>query len=347
MDSGLKKRLLGAVVLIALAVIFVPMLLPSHSGTGAQSVSLKVPPEPSGAMQTRILKLGPDGASAGSSVVATTNDPDHVAKLNLEDHTPPAVSPAAPAPSIEATTAPVASTPTVAAASTPAVVAATGSPAKVTALPSSASVPKPSAQTAPVVATAKPAPSAAASAAPLSGGAGAAAGTLYTVNLGIYADHASAEKLVAKAKQQGFAALATPETYQGKSVLRVRVGPFHSRAEATAARLKLASVEPVSMTVDATTLNQTGDAPASAVAAGQAGAWAVQLGAYATEAVANQLRDKLRGQGFAGYVDTVTTAKGKLWRVRAGPFASRSVAASKRDEIAQKLQVKGAIVSQD
>lgn len=335
MDPGLKKRLLGAVVLIALAVIFVPMLLPNHSGSGAQSVSLTVPPEPSGAMQTRILKLGPDGASAGSSIQATAHDPDHVATLNLEKGTPAAASPVASVPRIDATTAPVASAPAAPipfVAPAPAAAAPTSAVAKV--------APKASAP-------AKITQATAASAAPLPGGAGAAAGTLYTVNLGIYADHASAEKLVAKAKQQGFAALATPETYQGKSVLRVRVGPFHSRAEATAARLKLASVERVSMTVDATTLNQTGDAPASALATSQAGGWAVQLGAYATEAAANQLRDKLRGQGFAGYVDSITTAKGKLWRVRAGPFASRDVAAGKRDQIAQKLRVKGDIVTQD
>lgn len=330
MDPGLKKRLLGAVVLIALAVIFVPMLLPSHSGSGAQSVSLTVPPEPSGALQTRILKLGPDGASAGSSIQATTPDPDHVATLNLEKGAPPTAASIASAPPIDATTAAV-----VSAAAAPAPVSAPAKPA-----------PAPASAVAKVVPKAAT-PAVSAPATPLPGGAGAAAGTLYTVNLGIYADHASAEKLVAKAKQQGFAALATPETYQGKSVLRVRVGPFHSRAEATAARLKLASVERVSMTVNATTLDQTGDAPASALATNQAGGWAVQLGAYATEAAADQLRDRLRGQGFAGYVDSIATAKGKLWRVRAGPFTSRDVAAGKRDQIAQKLQVKGNIVTQD
>ena len=67
MDPGLKKRLIGAVVLIALAVIFVPMLLPSHSDDGGQAVSLKIPPEPSGEMQTRVLQVGPDSAAAGSS----------------------------------------------------------------------------------------------------------------------------------------------------------------------------------------------------------------------------------------------------------------------------------------
>ncbi len=103
---------------------------------------------------------------------------------------------------------------------------------------------------------------------------------------------------------------------------------------------KLKSVEKVAMSVDAGAVNQPADAHASAIAPSQPGAWAVQLAAFGTEAAANELRDRLRGQGFDGYVDSVATAKGKLWRVRAGPFASRSVAESRRDQIAQKLKVK-------
>lgn len=321
MDSGLKKRLLGAAVLIALAVIFVPMLLPG-SNPGSQSTGTKMAPEPSGELQTRVLRVGPDGASAGSSTAAAVADPDHVATLNLNGQPTPALQPISSGLPIEATTSPVAS----AAASVPAASAP-------------APTPKPSA-----VAAAS-APAASAKAQPLSGGAGVAAGALYTVNLGVYANHASANELVAKAKRQGFTALATPETYQGKQVLRVRVGPFHGRAEAEAARLKLKDVEKVSMTVDAVTTNQAGDAPASAIAASQPGGWAVQLAAYSDEVSANQLRDRLRGQGIDGYVDSVSTTQGKLWRVRAGPFASRSVAASTRDQITQKLKLKGNIVT--
>ncbi|MBS0382929.1 MAG: SPOR domain-containing protein [Proteobacteria bacterium] len=327
----MKKRLLGAAVLIALAVIFVPMLLPSHSDSGQQSVSVKIPPEPSGELQTRILKVGPDSAAAGSSTAVAIHDPDHVATLDLEKN--PAARQAAETLPIAATHAEVAS-----AASAPAAVAAPVSgPA-----PTVAKAPATSAQEAAV----PPKPEPAAKAEPIAGGPGVAAGGIYTVNLGIYADHASANKLVASAKQHGFTALATPETFQGKSVLRVRVGPFASRAQAEAARLKLKDFEHVSMTVDAGAVNQTGDAPASAIAAGQPGSWAVQLAAFGSEAAANQLRDRLRGQGFDGYVDSMNTAKGKLWRVRAGPFASREVAATTRDQIAQKLKVKGDIVTQ-
>lgn len=330
MDSGLKKRLLGAVVLIALAVIFVPMLLPGHSNSGSQSVSMKIPPEPSGELQTRILQVGPDAASAGSSAQATLIDPDHVATLDLSNRAQPRS--AASSLPIAATNAPVTSAPVASAA---------------VAAPTSASVAQApaasNAVSAPEVATP---PAASADAEPVPGGAGAAAGTIYTVNLGVYANHASADKLVAKAKQNGFSALATPETLQAKSVMRVRVGPFHTRAEAEAARLKLKDIERVSMTVESGTVNQNGDAPSSAIAAGQSGAWAVQLAAFSDESSANKLRDRLRGQGFDGYVDSVKTSKGKLWRVRAGPFATRNVAEATRGQIADKLKISGNIVAE-
>ncbi len=309
MDSGLKKRLLGAVVLIALAVIFVPMLLPGHSDSGSQSVSMKIPPEPSGELQTRILQVGPDAASAGSSANATLVDPDRVATLDLGHRTTqPAPAGTASLP-IAATNAPVVSAP-VASASASAPVS--GAPVQTVSNTGSA----------PEVAV------------------------IYTVNLGVYANHGSANTLVAKAKRNGFTALATPETWQGKPVMRVRVGPFRSRAEAEAARLKLKDIEHVSMTVESGTVNQAGDAPSSAIAAAQAGAWAVQLAAFSDESSADKLRDRLRGQGFDGYVDSVKTSKGKLWRVRAGPFASRNVAESTRGQIADKLKISGNIVAE-
>ncbi len=325
MDPGLKKRLLGAVVLIALAVIFVPMLLPG-SNSGSRSGSTKVPPEPSGEMQTRILQVGPDGASAGSSTAATINDPDHVAMLNLEDHPAAATRALSSGPPVEAATAPVPPP-------------ASSAPARPQTKPS----PAPAGTK---VAPGPPAPVAPATSGPIPGGAGAAAGVLYTVNLGVYANHAGANKLVANAKQHGFTALATPETWQGKPVMRVRVGPFHDRAEAEAARLKLKGIERVAMTIDSTSVSQTGDAPASAIGATRPGAWAVQLAAFGDEASANKLRDRLRGQGFDGYVDSVNTSKGRLWRVRAGPFASRGVAETTQGQITQKLKIKGNIVTQ-
>ena len=60
MEPALKQRLLGAVVLIALAIIFVPMILssngPNHeSGT----VDLEIPPAPNREFETRVLPVDP------------------------------------------------------------------------------------------------------------------------------------------------------------------------------------------------------------------------------------------------------------------------------------------------
>lgn len=320
MDPGLKKRLVGAVVLIALAVIFVPMLLPGNSGS--QSVSVKAPPQPGSEMQTRVLAVGPDGASAGSNTAAAVSDPDHVATLDLNGSSAnrqPTVRPSSDAPA--------------------------KAPAPLAAPPgASASAPPPVQPNVQVTGVQAPTPSTTTE--PVPGGASAAAGAIYTVNLGIYADHASANKLVANAKTQGFTALATPEIFQGKSVLRVRVGPFPNRAAAEAARLKLQGFARVSATVDAASVNQTGDAPPAALPASQPGAWAVQLAAFTVESQANALRDRLRSQGFDGYVDGVSTSGGKFWRVRAGPFATREAATAARGDIAQKLTIKGDIVTQ-
>lgn len=326
MDSGLKKRLVGAVVLIALAVIFVPMLLPSR--TGPQSVGVKVPPQPSGELQTRVLKVGPDSASAGSSTAAAIADPDHVATLDLNGTHQRAASATSSmvAASSSEESAPVTIAPKAGASAEP---AASGRDQEQTKQPPALSQ-----------------PAASANPEPIPGGAGAAAGTVYTVNLGIYADHASANKLVADAKTHGFTALAIPETFKGKFVLRVRAGPFPSKAAAEAARLKLKGFEHVAMTVDAASVNQTGDAPSSALPKAQPGAWAVQLAAFSDQTSADKLRDRLRSRGFDGYVDSVDTSNGKLWRVRAGPFATREVAETTRGRIADRIKIKGNIVTQ-
>lgn len=58
MDSGLKQRLIGAAVLVALAVIFLPMLVKGPApDSGVADVPLSVPDAPSGDYVTRDLPL--------------------------------------------------------------------------------------------------------------------------------------------------------------------------------------------------------------------------------------------------------------------------------------------------
>lgn len=318
MEPALKTRLLGAAVLIALAIIFVPMFFSGHpdKNTGEQSVSLKIPDQPDAQLKTTTLSVGPDSASAN----AGSSDPDHVATVDVD-----AGKPVQPAP----------------AASVVAVAPSHPAPA--------ASAPKPATPAANVAqASPKSAPATQPEPQPASGNPGTAANAVYSLNLGTYAERGNADKLIAKLVKQGFAAHSENAAINGKPATRVVVGPYPDRAAAEAARLKLKSAAPgVPLALIAGNADQTADAPPSALPANRAGGWAVQLGAFGSEADANKLRDRLRDLGFDGYVDDVPSGKGgKLWRVRAGPVNERATAEQLKAQIATKMKISGIVVTQ-
>jgi DedD protein len=63
------------------------------------------------------------------------------------------------------------------------------------------------------------------------------------------------------------------------------------------------------------------------------GAFAVQIGAFATDEKVREARDKLSAAGFKSFTESVETKDGARTRVRAGPFASRVAAEAARDSI--------------
>ncbi len=78
--------------------------------------------------------------------------------------------------------------------------------------------------------------------------------------------------------------------------------------------------------------------PASAATKGEtppdlAGAFSVQLAAFADDKGANALSNKLKKAGYPAYTEPLVTSKGTLWRVRVGPFPTRDAATSSRDKL--------------
>lgn len=315
MDLSLKQRLLGAAVLIALAVIFVPMFM---SGSAPQksaeleTSNLAIPPAPDREFQTRELPVDASArtpaAPAPAPAIAPANE-DHITPVD----TATAPKPAAPAPA------------------PPTQVATTETPK-----PAVPAKPVPAAPTdvAKLADAAKPMP-------------GQAASGRFFVNLGTYAASKNAQDLVASLKKGGFAASTESTEYQGKPAERVRVGPFANRAAAEAARLRIKQAQPtVSGSVIQLAEDAKADAPATAVPANRAGGWAVQLGALKTSEDANKLRDRLKNAGFAAFVDKMDANGTTLWRVRAGPEVDRATADKLRASIKDKLKLDGMIVSQ-
>lgn len=306
MDSALKQRLIGAAVLIALAVIFVPMFLSgSPPKTDTVTESLAIPPAPEREFQTRVVP-----AEGGRSTTPTpapappSGDGDRVATVD------------AGANPRNAAEVPYSQTPTPPAA-------------------------------APTVATAKPVDAATSRPAAQPAVPAASSTGRYAVHLGIFANAANADALVASAKKQGLVAYTESAEVDGKPATRVRLGPYEDRSTAEAARLKLqkADAKLKGSVVEIVASAPRADAPVAALPANRAGGWAVQLGAFKSQEEANKLSARAKGAGLPSFVDSTGQGTEKLWRVRLGPEPDRAGSEKLRDQAKQKLAVAGMIVT--
>ncbi|MCE3003726.1 MAG: hypothetical protein LW860_13665, partial [Xanthomonadaceae bacterium] len=81
MDPALKQRLVGATVLVVLAVIFVPMLVDTTPRSEGEAIDLTIPPQPGQTFETQVVPLGPQPqpAAPGAPLVA---DPDRVVTVD-------------------------------------------------------------------------------------------------------------------------------------------------------------------------------------------------------------------------------------------------------------------------
>jgi len=316
MHSTLKQRLIGAAVLIALAVIFLPMAVHSPGPeTGVGDVSLTIPEQPPRAVQTQELALQLPTTTPQPALEPLPDDPDRVVAVDADaTERPDALAGHEPAP----TPVPLATPPSVSApselAKPPAESAPTAKPA----------VPKP---VAPKPAAAKPAPA-------LSAAAGA-----YAVNLGTYANLDNAA---------GLAATSESVTVSGKPAMRLRLGPYARQADAQSARISALGVRadlPASVVALDGTQTVTQAPTTTPAAAKPKVGFAVQIGAYSDKADAEAVIARLKAAGFIAFTEPVNTAGGTLYRVRVGPEITRAEAEQLRTSVSDKLKLDGMVVS--
>jgi cell division septation protein DedD len=329
MDPGLKQRLVGAAVLVALAVIFLPMLVQGPApDSGVSDVPLSMPDAPRGEYETRDLPLvtpgdTPDGGAVGMEAAQPAASTSQALPLDGDGDTP-----ASTAEPLDAAT-PSASTPL------PADGGATGGGNEM--FPA------------------------------------ATAGGDYAVSFGSFTTATAADAVVASLRASQLPGYREAAQVDGKAVQRVRIGPYATRADAEAARLRAAHVRddvsarvvvldaevaapkpaPVAAAKPATppatppakpvatAPAPTPAAPAAPAAAGTG--FAVQLAAFSKPADATALRDRARAAGFSAFTESVATDKGTLTRVRIGPVASRAEADQLQAQVQAKLGVAGIV----
>ncbi|MGE8226344.1 MAG: SPOR domain-containing protein [Stenotrophomonas sp.] len=339
METPLKQRLIGAIVLVALAVIFLPMLVKGPApDSGVQDVPLSAPAAPAeGQFETRELPLVAPGAPAGGALGMPAAQPETGVAAAVEQ--------------------PANGLPPSAAAGNYAVnFGAYGSEADADA----------------VIAHLKKSNLPGFRQADTINGRPA-----WRVRIGPYADRAQAELvrleagkvrndvnaqvvvLNASAENPAPAPTATA-TPAASSTATAAVTTAPVRTEALPpepAKPVVAAPKPAAPKPEAPKPEPARPEPAKPVAATPAKpavttpaapaasgvGFAVQLGAFGQAADANALRDRARAAGFSAFVEQVRTDNGVLNRVRVGPVASREQAEQLKAQVAAKVGIAGMV----
>ncbi|HDS1101018.1 TPA: SPOR domain-containing protein [Stenotrophomonas maltophilia] len=337
MDTPLKQRLIGAIVLVALAVIFLPMLVKGPApDSGVANVPIAAPDAPAdGQFETRELPLvAPAGGATGLQSGQARPLADAAAPA-----TPPTVD----------------TSPAVAAGNYAVTFGAYGSKADADA----------------VIAHLQRSQLPGFSETTTLNGRQA-----WRVRVGPYADRAQAEagRLQAvKIRSDVKAEVITLDAATGSTAAATPAPAAPSASTPAAATAPSANGNPVRSetlppsTTTATTApaakpeppkpapkpeapkpeataSKPAAAPVTPAAPAAAGVgFAVQLGAFGRANDANALRDKVRAAGFSAFVEQVRTEKGTLHRVRVGPVANRADAEQLKAQVAAKVGVAGMV----
>lgn len=73
--------------------------------------------------------------------------------------------------------------------------------------------------------------------------------------------------------------------------------------------------------------------------------WVVQVGIFANAGNATRLSERLKQQGHAVLLDSISQNNEKRTRLRVGPFADKDAAQQAREKIQQQAGVSGAVVA--
>ncbi len=320
METPVKQRLIGALVLALVAILFLPLILTKDvKAPDVSEVPLDMPKAPESEFETRDLPLNvPAGKTPAGGVLGVPKAPvDASAETPVIN--PPVITDISPT--------------TVATPDGEAVKPADVKPVATVVKPVATEKPtevKPAEVKQPEV---KP--------------AAVAAGN-FTIAIGSFTNLDSANSLVSRLKAQKLPVLTEKISIDGKPALKIRIGPYADRASAEAARLKADAIAGGNSKVnaqDAAPSTTTANKPATTTAkpAATSSGFSVQLEALSDNAKAEEMRNRARSLGFNAFVKRVETEKGVLYSVRLGPVADREAANKLRDEAAQKLGKTGIV----
>jgi len=337
MDKVLKQRLIGASILIALAVIFVPMLFEGpQDASVSRELDIDLPNAPDDRGPVRRIALDPQRSRV------ETRTPDSETDAGAEGRiAPPRIERAADdRPDRDALMADIesqASERNSQTSGSDSPVAVEPEPEPEPSEPSVVARTEPevsedAAEAEPTDAPARPAPEpVAADPSPAESG--------FQVQVASFGSLENAEELVARLTRLGHVA-SIDRLVRGPSELhRVRTGPYEQRSDAERALSQIqqtvAGVDPVIV----------GSAPEQLTERDAASGFAVQVGSFASRNNAVRLLDQLSGLGYDAFVHQDMAGSRTIWRVRVGPLGTREEAAERLARMTENDGIDGLVVS--
>lgn len=321
MDKVLKQRLVGASILIALAVIFLPMLFNGDGGEPTQrQLTLDLPDRPSDSgREIRRLPLDPDEArrppveTVAEPPSQTVPDPgDDEETL---DETERVTGDGSAADSRE-TEAPETSEP----------VRPAGQNRNGEAGPETDPEPEaePEPETPPA---ADPEP------------VDTASEGDWVVQVAVFSNRESADRISERLDGLGHEPMIDVLVRDQAELFRLRAGPYTSRGDADRALSQIAAtvagVEPVVRSFDG----------GSDQSSSQRSGYSVQVGSFASKNNAERLVARVREYGHEAFMHEEDSGGRTIWRVRAGLFESREPAEKLLDELRSQAGLDGIVVS--
>jgi DedD protein len=319
MDRALKQRLVGASVLIALAIIVLPMMLGGRpDGSSSDTREIEIPSQPSElSFESRRF---PVGEERPQETPATEQETEVKTALPRPKSVPSAPQPEA--------------------AGNDTAQPASRADGKVEISPLRTPVSEGTDQ----------APDAGQSSTemePEKSGVITPAGSpgRYLVQVASFGSAENANRLAAQLREQGYAVLMDSIKSDIGVLNRVRVGPFPSESAAAGAAEKIKSaINGISPRVfdlqpqDAAPVTQPSDPYVR---------WIVQVGSFSNAANAENLVNKLRADGKPAYSEAVTSASSTVYRVRIGPFLDRELALETERQVRSGMGLNGVVMSAD
>ena len=321
MDKVLKQRLVGATILIALAVIFVPMLLVDPDRMEVDEAGpMDIPPMPESAREVRRIPLDPQLAREPEPEPERAPEPVFEPP-RIEDEIvlrPSGAEESDPPPAIEA--------PSEVQTSAPVVAEAAEEPA--------ATEPEPRPVVAePAPAEPEPAPT---SVAPATADAEVGMGS-WLVQVASFGSAQAAAEVRERLERLGHIVLRDEIVRGDNTLTRLRTGPYPSREAAEQARQQIVAtvrgVQPIVVAAE-------GEAGAP-----QAAGFAVQVGSFLGENNAVTETDRLRGLGFEAFRHAEQVGGRTVWKVLVGPVPARPEAEALRSRLVETAGVEGLVVS--